>query len=156
MRRYSDQASLPFGKRAIHFWVMIFSRLVSKSAPSSQAMVTLDQLRKERLILRFPNSSTRKLFTASIQSQGLMMQDFNIAMEIDSIASIKDLIRHGFGVSVLAKSACASELKKGTLKVLSIENMSMMRSISIVCHKDFEHQEILDGIVHMYNEIQNR
>ncbi len=123
---------------------------------SSQAMVTLDQLRKERLILRFPNSSTRKLFTASIQSQGLMMQDFNIAMEIDSIASIKDLIRHGFGVSVLAKSACASELKKGTLKVLSIENMSMMRSISIVCHKDFEHQEILDGIVHMYNEIQNR
>ena len=123
---------------------------------SSRSMVTLDQLRKERLILRLPDSSTRKLFTASLQSQGLMMRDFNIAMEIDSIASIKELIRNGFGVSVLAKSACAGELKKGTLKTLSIENMSMMREISIACHRDFEHQDMLEGIVHMYNEIQNR
>ena len=77
-------------------------------------------------------------------------------MEIDSIASIKDLVRRGFGVSVLAKSACLEEIKKGTLAVLTIENLSMIREINIVYPKDFEHPELLHGIVKQYNEMQRR
>lgn len=134
-------------------------RLVLVVAPehplASETMITLEQLRKERLILRLPNSNTRDLFNVSIQSQGLTIKDFSVAMEIDSIASIKDLIRHGFGVSVLAKSACTSELRKGTLKTLSIENMSMVREINIACHKDFEYQDMLGNIVDTYNRMQD-
>jgi len=33
-------------------------------------------------------------------------------MEVDNIATIKDLIRRDFGVSILAKSACLDEIKK--------------------------------------------
>lgn len=121
-----------------------------------QSMVTIDQLKKERLILRLPNSNTRNLFTASLESQNLSVNDFNVTMEIDSIASIKDLVRRGFGVSVLAKSTCMSELKKEKLAVLTIENLSMVREINIVYLKDYEHTELLHGIVKKYNEMLGR
>ena len=123
---------------------------------ANQSLITINQLKEEKLILRLPSSNTRSLFTASLESQNLNINDFNIAMEIDSIATIKDLIRRDFGVSVLAKSACVDEAKKGKLKLLAIENLSMMREINIVCQKDFKHQEIIDAIVRTYNNMQVR
>ena len=110
-------------------------------------MVTISQLKQEKLILRLPNSNTRTLFEASLESHGLRLDEFNVVMEIDSIATIRQLIRHGFGVSVLAKSACINEVKKGLLAILTIESLSMIREISLVYRKDFEHPELLNGII---------
>lgn len=118
--------------------------------------ITIEELKREKLILRLPNSNTRSVFDASLVGQGLTIDDFNVTMEIDSIATIKDLIRRGFGVSVLAKSACMDELKKGKLAVLTIENLSMIREINIAYPKDYEHPELLHGIVRKYNEMQRR
>lgn len=121
---------------------------------AGQSMVTVSQLMKERLILRLPNSNTRDLFEASLESQNLNINDFNITLEIDSIASIKDLVRRGFGVSVLARSACLDEQRKKKLALLTIENLSMVRETNIVYRRDYEHPELLQGIVKQYNEMQ--
>ena len=75
-------------------------------------------------------------------------------LEIDNIATIKDLIRRDFGVSVLAKSACMDELKKKKIYTLSIENLSMIREINLVYTKDFEHPELLQDIAKKYNEMR--
>lgn len=123
-------------------------------ALAGHGTITIDQLKKEKLILRLPNSNTRNLFAASLESQNLSISDFNIVMEIDSIATIKDLIRGGFGVSVLAKSACMSELRRGRLSLLTIENLSMMREINIVYLKSYEHIDLLRGIVETYRDRQ--
>ena len=123
---------------------------------AKQSMISINQLKEERMILRLPNSNTRNLFSASLETQGLSIDDFNVAMEIDSIASIKDLIRRGFGVSILARSACMDEIKKEKLVVLSVENLSMMREINIVYLKDYEHLDFLNGIVKQYNEMQRK
>ena len=121
---------------------------------AGQSMVTVSQLMKERLILRLPNSNTRNLFEASLESQNLNINDFNITLEIDSIASIKDLGRRGFGVSVLARSACLDEQRKKKLALLTIENLSMVRETNIVYRRDYEHPELLQGIVKQNNEMQ--
>ena len=123
---------------------------------ASQSMVTISQLKSEKLILRLPNSNTRVLFEAALESIGSSLADFNVSMEINSIATIKDLIRYGFGVSILAKSTCINEVREGKLAVLSVENLSMIRETNIVCLKDFEHPELLHGIVKKYNELQRR
>lgn len=123
---------------------------------ASQSMVTISQLKEETLILRLPHSNTRDLFEAALESHGLSLADFNVSMEIDSIATIRDLICHGFGVSVLSKNACMNDVKKGKLSILSVENLSMIREINIVYLKDFEHPELLQGIVRKYNEMQRR
>ena len=123
---------------------------------AQKSMITIDQLKKEKLLLRLPNSNTRKLFEATLKSQNLAIEDFNITLEIDSVASIKDLVRRGFGVSVLARSAWLDEQRKKKLCLLTIENLSMVRETNIVYRKSFEHTELLRGIVEMYNEMLHR
>lgn len=119
---------------------------------AKQSMVTINELKREKLILRLPDSNTRNQFVASLESQNMSIDDFNVVLEIDNIATIKDLIRRDFGVSVLAKSACMDELRKRKIAVLPIENLSMIREINIVYTQDFEHQEMLQDIVRSYNE----
>lgn len=114
--------------------------------------VTIDDLRREKLILRLPNSSTRKLFTSALECQGLSLREFNVVLEIDNIATIKDLIRRSFGVSVLARSACMDEIRKCKLVALPIENLPMMMETNLVCPPDFDHPELLTEIVRCYNE----
>ena len=122
---------------------------------AQRGMVTIGELQKEKMILRLPDSGTRNLFVASLESQNLSIDDFNVVLEIDNIATIKDLIRRDFGVSVLAKSACMDELKKKKIVVLPIENLSMMREINIVYTQDFEHFQLLRDIVKYYNETRS-
>lgn len=122
----------------------------------NRTRITIEELKKERLILRLPNSSTRILFSTSLESRNLSLDDFNVVMELDNIAAIKDLIRHDLGVSVLAKSACLDELGKGKIFVLPIENLSMIREINLVYPKDFEHPDILREIEKSYDEVRSR
>ena len=119
---------------------------------AKKAMVTLEELKKERLILRLPDSGTRNLFAAHLESNNMSLQDFNVILEVDNIATIKDLIRRNFGVSVLAKSVCLDEIKKGKIITLPVENLSMIREINLAYQADFTQFDLLREIVAMYNE----
>ena len=117
-----------------------------------RTMVTIEELKREKLILRLPDSGTRSLFISALETHNLHLNDFNVVLEIDTIATIKDLIRRGFGVSVLARSACMDELGKKKIVALPIENLTMMREINLVYHQDFDHPELLSDIVRCYHE----
>ena len=110
---------------------------------AKRAMVTLSELKQERMILRLPTSDTRMLFESTLKS---------IGDSIDNFTTIKDLVRKGLGVSILPQSACAREQKKGKMAVLPIENLSMMRETKIVYKKDFTHMDILQEITRVYHE----
>lgn len=126
---------------------------VSPNHPlANREFVTLNELRKERLILRLPGSGTQNLFVAHLESNNMSIKEFNIILELDNVATIKDLIRRDFGVSILPKSVCLDELKKGKIMVLPVENLSMIREMNIVYRKDSNYSEILRGIVKSYNE----
>ena len=84
-------------------------------------MVTLSELKQERMILRLPTSDTRMLFESTLKSIGDSIDNFNITLEVDNIATIKDLVRKGLGVSILPQSACAREQKKGKMAVLLLK-----------------------------------
>lgn len=118
---------------------------------ASRPSVTIDELRRERLILRLPSSGTRTLFDANLESRGMSPDDFNVILEVDNIATIKDLVRRNYGVSVLARSACMDELRKGKIRMLPIEDLTMVRQINLLYHHTFEHAEVLQDIVRIYN-----
>lgn len=120
---------------------------------AKKSMVTIGDLKKEPLILRRPSSSTRNLFTAHLESNNMSLGDFNIILEVDNIATIKDLIRRDIGLSILPRSVCLDELKKKKITVLPIENLSMIREINILYHSDFKYIEILHNIVKEYNKV---
>lgn len=119
---------------------------------AKNAMITLEQLKKERLILRLPSSATRILFDSTLRSLNDSPENYHIALEVDNIATIKDLVCKDLGVSVLPQSACVRELRKKKLVGLPIENLSMVRETRIVYGRDFAHKEILQTITRTYQE----
>ena len=116
---------------------------------------TVEELKTEKLILRLPKSNTRDLFDAALESRNLSVRDFNVIMEINSIATIKDLVKRGFGVTVLALSACREELEAGTLAALDVQDLNMTRQINIAAPRDFGHADLLRGIVEKYEAMKD-
>lgn len=120
---------------------------------ANQNTVTLDELKKEKLILRLPTSNTTNLFEQTLNQNNQSLSDFNVVLEMDNIATIKDLIRQNFGVSVLSKGACMDEIRKGKLISLPIENLSLIRDINIIYPKDYENLQTIQDIVELYNRL---
>lgn len=119
---------------------------------SHSSMITLDEIRQEKLILRLPNSETRVRFEAALAASGESIADFQVILEVNNVATIKDLIRKNLGISILARSACMDELRKGKLTALPIENLSMTRETNLVYHRDFAHKETLQDILALYKK----
>lgn len=120
---------------------------------SKQSMITIEELRKQRLILRLPMSGTVNLFVSSLESINRSIDEFNVILEVDNIDTIKTLIRKNLGVSILPKSTCMDEVRKKKMTILPIENLSMIRETNIVYLKDFRHTEVLQDITKLYNKI---
>ena len=119
---------------------------------SHSSMITLDEIRQEKLILRLPNSETRVRFESALAAIGESIADFQVILEVDNVATIKDLIRKNLGISILARSACMDELRKGKLTALPSESRSTTRESNLVYHRDCAHKETLQDILALYKK----
>ena len=120
---------------------------------SKKSVVTLDELKKENLILRLPGAGTRSLFEANLSSNNESIDAFNVILEVDNISIIKELVKDNFGVSVLAHNTCISELKKNKFTAIPVENLSITREINLIYHQDFEYTDVLDDITRLYRKV---
>ena len=125
------------------------------SVLAKKSTVSLSELKKQNLILRLPNSATREKFASSLEAIGESLDEFNVVIEVDSVSTIKNLVRKNAGVTVMSKSACLKEVNKGSLVSLPIENLSMIRETAIVYDKSFSHPEIVDEIAKSYIDAKN-
>lgn len=160
LKSYEIDLAIVEGRHAdpnIHYLLLDTDYLVlavSMEHPfARRKSVTLNELKKQRMILRLPNSGTRNLFAAQLESNNMRISDFNVILELDNIATIKDLVRRNFGVSILPKSVCLDELKKKKIAILPVENLSMTREINIAYQKDFLQLDVLQDIAWAYHEM---
>ncbi len=129
---------------------------VSNDNPLAQkSVVTLNDLKKENLILRLPGAGTRSLFEANLNSNNESIDSFNVILEVDNISIIKELVQNNFGVSVLAHNTCLNELRKNKFQAIPVENLSITREINLVYHQDFEYTDVLDDLTKLYRKIDN-
>lgn len=147
-----EQSNLTFTTLDSDYLVCVVS---NNNKLSKNKVIKLDELKKENLILRLPSSTTRKLFASSLEAINESLDNFNICIEVDNIATIKDLIRKDFGVSVLAKSACMDEVNKKKLTILPIENLSMLRKNYVIYNKDFPYVKQINYLINQYVEKVN-
>lgn len=160
LRSYELDFAFVEGRRnepGIKFLMLDTDCLILAVSPNhafaGRGMVTLEELKREKLILRLPNSGTRNLFVAHLESNNMSISEFDVLMELDNVATIKDLIRRDFGVSILPRSACYDEIRKKKLIALPVENLSMVREMNIAYQNDFSHTEMLSDIMKAYNEM---
>ena len=130
--------------------------LSSQHPLAKNSSISLNQLKKENMILRLPSSSTRSLFEATLISINESIDSFNVLLEADNVSTIKQLVMNNFGVSILPQSVCTKDVKKGKIKTLPIENLSMTRQMNIAYNKDFANIDVLNDIVTLYRTSQNK
>ncbi len=78
------------------------------------------------------------------------IRNFDVRLEMDNIATIKELVAENLGVTIMAHSACREELAAGRLVAVRIEGIRMIREINILCRDDFDHPELLEEIKKIY------
>ncbi|MBR2068066.1 MAG: LysR family transcriptional regulator [Solobacterium sp.] len=115
--------------------------------------VNISQIKTENLILRLPNSGTGNLFKKALATKNLEIDDFQVKLEIENVATIKDLIRHGYGVSILPKSTCMDEISKKKLIALPIDDFDMQRQVNIVYGDTFQYMDFLEEILQIYRSL---
>ena len=113
--------------------------------------VTLSDMMRENFILRQPGAGTRIQFENNLLRHGESIKNFNVIMELDNVAIIKELVASNLGITIISKKACRAEFARGKLVGVPIENFSMTREINIVCQHDFNHPEILEEIRRTYD-----
>lgn len=130
--------------------------LVAVMSPSNQLankeVISIDDLKKEKLIVRTLESGTTSQFVNELEKNNLSLDDFQVYLEIDSVSSIKDLLKKNLGVSILARSACAMEIDNKELVAVPIQNLDMIREISLAYIDGNVDQDVLNGISSIYKE----
>lgn len=127
--------------------------VVSANHPlAKRDTVTLDELKKERLILRQPDSGIHNLLATHLANNNMSLKDFNLMLELDSTAAVKELVRRNYGVSLLPRSVCLPEIKCGSLATLAVEQFDIRREINIAYQEDFDRLDILRDFIDNYNE----
>lgn len=120
---------------------------------SGKASVTLEDIKREKLILRPAGSGTRNLFEANLAQRGLSLADFNVMMEADSVETIKKLVRDNYGISVLSGKACSEDVRAGLFRTLPIEDMNMARTVRLFYRNDYPDIGMIGAINRLFQSV---
>ena len=127
--------------------------VVDKNNPiSSKKSITLEELKKERLIIRGSSSNIRMLFESTLESINESINNFNVVLEVDSVSAIMPLIKRGVGVSIMPEKSCHHDLEHSTYVAIPIENMNIIRELHMGFREDFAYTDILNDLYQNYKD----
>ena len=109
--------------------------------------VSIEELKKEKFILRHEKANTRLAFENYLSNHFDNINNFDVILEIDNTAMIKQLIIAGHGLSVMSKAICEINMQVGTLKQIDLRDFHLERGIYLVYPKELENSENIDSIL---------
>jgi LysR family nitrogen assimilation transcriptional regulator len=98
--------------------------------------VSIEEISKLDLIAPFNHKGIRNRMAAAFADAGV---EFEVAYEIDALAAIKDLVRTGAGVSMLAGSSVRRDVELGQVETRVIASDEMTFDVFLVFSKVAEH-----------------
>ena len=98
--------------------------------------VSLSELIKEPFIFREAGSGTRQIIEKFLARNGITSQSMKISIILGSTEAIKDAVENGLGVSIISRWAARKESKYGTLRLLNLKEVQMVRDFSLVVGKN--------------------
>lgn len=120
---------------------------------AQRSNVSLTELKGEKFILRSRNANTRTMFEDYLTNKSESIRSFNVMIEIDNVATIKELVAQDLGITVIAHSACREDERSGRLAVVPIDNSGLIREVNMVTNRDFTHTEVLEDFRRIYNSL---
>lgn len=99
----------------------------------SQQSVSLQALIAQPLLLRDPQSGTRRLGDAALLQHGLTVSP---RWESSSTLALVEAVKAGLGVSILPKRLVEDALKRHEVELLHVEGLNLSRDLLWVIHQD--------------------
>jgi len=128
--------------------------VVSAEHPLAKATsVTLEQLKKEKMILCYKENFAMRILDEEFQKQSFTTEDLNVVVETNSMKMIKQLVEGNMGITILQEVACMQEIKEGRLVALPLEGLNMDRPIHFICRPGFAYPGIFGELKSIYEEI---
>jgi len=94
--------------------------------------IKVNDLIKEKFVLRESGSGTRKTFEASLAGSGISKEQLSVVMEIGSTRAIIAAVEAGLGVSVVSSLAAREPLLLGLIKEIPVHNLDLNRKLYVI------------------------
>lgn len=95
--------------------------------------ITVDELVRERFILREEESDLRHFADSYLKKYGYNISKLNIIMEITNYDAIKIAVMHNEGVSLVPAPVAQKEIAEGSLKQVEIKDWDLELDMKVVC-----------------------
>lgn len=106
----------------------------NESNSNKRLEISLDELLKEKLILREQGSGTRNILEKSLRKENIDINELQIVAYVENTEAIKQCIRRGLGISILSKRAIEDEIKYKLLDYVKIKDVKLQRNFYFVYH----------------------
>jgi DNA-binding transcriptional LysR family regulator len=102
---------------------------------ANEDSVSLEMLATEPFILREVGSGTRTSIEVALQNAGHWLTDLNVVAEMGSTEAVRESIKSGVGISILSACAFEEDTRKGIVRGIPIEGISLLRSFYLITDK---------------------
>src|SRR5208283_1675490 len=107
--------------------ILVFSAASNKSL-SNKASILFRDLAEVPLVLpSLPHANRRLLERVALQ-HGVQL---NVASEVDGVPLVKELVKRGFGSTVVTYAGIAADVERGELNAIPIERPHLVSTIAI-------------------------
>ena len=100
--------------------------------PFAGRTVSIDELRKETLIVMQEGAGVRQVVEDELRAGGVRLRDLSTSLELGLQESVRSAVLAGYGVTFISRTAVESDLAAGTLGEARLEGMNAKREISLV------------------------
>ncbi len=94
--------------------------------------VSLDELRRETLIVMQEGAGVRQMIEDELREAGLKLRDLDVRLELGLQESVKAAVAAGHGVTFISRSSMEPELASGSLAASRVKGLDPAREISLV------------------------
>jgi DNA-binding transcriptional LysR family regulator len=126
----------PARRRDVHAEAFLDDELVLMVPASHEwaggTRVQAKQLIGVPLLMREQGSGTRRVVELALERAGVKLKALSIALELDSTEAIKSAVEAGLGVGFASRWATYKEVEMGTLRVVEIDGLRVLRQFSLV------------------------
>jgi DNA-binding transcriptional LysR family regulator len=121
--------------------------IIPKSHPfalKKQKTIQKDDLYHLNFITLNSTSTIRKFIDNILIQNNIETKQFNIIMQLNSIEAIKTAVSLGLGAAFVSLSAIEKEIQLETIEIITIENIKITRTLSIISNKDCYRSKALE------------
>ncbi|EEM72441.1 Transcriptional regulator, LysR [Bacillus thuringiensis serovar andalousiensis BGSC 4AW1] len=111
---------------------------------SKKENVSLQDIEKERILLHRNPSTTRDLLTKWMSAHNITFQS---EIELDSLETMKQILKYGNGVAFISKLAIEQEVQRNELRYIPIPEFEFQRNIYTIHHEDRWNSKIISFLL---------